>query len=92
MVKENAVPKFYKHRPVAFAECDQIAQEIDWLVKIGVLEKNDYSDWAAPIVTAAKPDGSIRNCGDFKITVNPYLEVSQHPLPNVNELFANLQL
>ena len=37
-----------------------------------------------------KPDGSVRLCGDFKVTVSPSLEIETHPLPNPEDLFATL--
>lgn len=37
-----------------------------------------------------KRDGSVRICGDYKVTVNPHLIIDNHPLPTTNELFAKL--
>ena len=70
---------------------DKVGDGINRLVKEGVLEPVEYSDWAAPVVPVRKPDGSIRLCGDYKVTVNPQLEVKQYPLPRPEELFASLQ-
>ena len=38
-----------------------------------------------------KQDGSIRICGNYKITVNPYLEDYRHPIPRIEEIFAALK-
>ena len=62
--KENAVPQFFKPRPVPFALKEKIAEEPRRLEKSGVLEKVEFSNWATPIVPVLKPDGSVRICGD----------------------------
>ena len=64
--------------------------ELDRLEAEGIIEKVDSSEWAAPIVPIPKGDGSIRVCGDYKITINHYLVVDQHPLPKPEELFSSL--
>ena len=37
-----------------------------------------------------KPDGSIRICGDYKLTINRAANPNVYPLPRIGELFANL--
>ena len=61
-------------------------------MKHGVLEKVKYSDGAALIliVPVIKPDSSVRICGDYEVTVNPYLEVDKHPSPKAEHLFPEL--
>ncbi|CAC5395123.1 unnamed protein product [Mytilus coruscus] len=80
-LKEEAVPKFFKPRPIPYALRDKVADEIKRLEKQGILEKIKFSEWGAPIVPVMKPDGSVRICGDYKVTINSCLEVPQYPLP-----------
>ena len=47
----------------------------------GVIKKVATSEWAAPIVTPAKKDGSVRVCGDFQVTINSQLEVDEYLFP-----------
>ncbi len=35
-----------------------------------------------------KQNGSVRICGDFKVTINQVTEIESYPLPRVEELFA----
>ena len=89
-LKPDAKPKFVKARPVAHALKERVNAELDKLLQDGILEKVDYSEWATPKVPIPKKDGSVRICGDFKVTVNPQLEVDQYPLPRIEDIFAAL--
>ena len=89
-VKKDSRPIFCKPRSVPFALKDAISKELDRLESEGILQKVSHSDWAAPIVPVPKGDGSIRICGDYKVTINPYLDIDKYPLPNPNVLFASL--
>ncbi|CAF1690093.1 unnamed protein product, partial [Adineta ricciae] len=88
--KPDATPRFFKPRPIPLAYLDGVKMEIERNVKAGILERIDTSLWAAPIVPVKKPNGSIRICGDFKVTINPQILVDQHPIPSIDELLARL--
>ena len=64
--------------------------EIDRLVAMGYWTPVTESEWATPLIPVVKPDGGIRLCGDYKVTVNPQLAVAQHPLPTNEDLFSKL--
>ena len=89
-LKESATPRFHCPRPVPFAIKDAVGRELDRLEEAGILRKIDHSEWAAPVVPVPKKDGTIHLCGDYKVTINPALQVDQYPLPNPTELMASL--
>ena len=65
-----------------FALRDAVEHELDRLLEAGVVAKVNFSEWAAPIVVVPKKDHRVRICGDYKVTINPVLEVDQYPLPH----------
>lgn len=88
---DNVTPKFFRARPLPFAIKEKVEKELDRLNKLGVIEPIDYSPWGTPIVPVLKKDGSVRICGDFKVTVNPFIEIDPFPLPRIDDLFVKLQ-
>ena len=89
-VREGAQPLFLKARPVPCALKEKVEQELHRLEDEGIIYKVIQSDWAAPVVLVPKKDGSLRVCGDYKVTVNQCADVDQYPLPNTEDLFATL--
>ena len=89
-LKENVTPKFHRPRTVPFALRGAVEQELTRLEEKGILKKVNHSDWGTPIVPVPKKDGKVRVCGDYKVTVNPVLDVDQYPLPKSDDLFATL--
>ncbi|XP_049870353.1 uncharacterized protein K02A2.6-like [Pectinophora gossypiella] len=77
-------------RPLAYALREPVERALDSLVNDGVITPVNTSDWATPIVPVMKKDGTIRVCGDFKITLNKVLEVDRFPLPRVEDLLTKL--
>ena len=90
-LKPNTRPNFCRARSRSsspFALQPRVEEELSRLVEAGILEKVLKSEWASPIVAVPKRDGTLHICGDFKKTVNPFLCVDQHPLPNPEDLFT----
>ena len=86
----DAQPQFFRPRPVPLALRPKGERELERLVQDKVVEPVQFSEWAAPIVPVVKPNGSLRICGDYKVTVNKYAKTEEYPLPRIKDLFAAL--
>ena len=85
-VDPSAKPRYFKPRPVPYVLREKVSQELDRLEAEGTIEKVQFSDCAAPIVTVVKPDKSIRICGDYKVTVNSVSKLDNYPIPKTGDL------
>ena len=89
-LKDNAKPVFKKARPVPLSLKPKIERELDNLEKQGIISRVKSSEWATPIVPVLKSDGSVRICGDFKVSLNQELQVDKYPMPNIQDISVNL--
>ena len=89
-INPEVEPKFYKPRPLPHALRSKVEDELNRLETDGVIVPVQHSDWATPIVPVLKPDGSVRICGDFKLTANVATKLETYPLPRINDLFTSL--
>ncbi|XP_053698952.1 uncharacterized protein K02A2.6-like [Sabethes cyaneus] len=89
-LKPNNKPIFLKARSIPFAIRDTVEREIENMVKNGILVKVEHSAWATPVMPVMKSNDRVRLCGDYKVTINKYLNIDEHPLPTIDELFANM--
>ena len=89
-VEAGATPRYYSARSVPYALSEKIERKLDRLQKEGIIEPITFSEWAAPIVPVSKQDGSVRICGDYKLTVNKVAKPDSYPLPRIEDLFARL--
>ena len=83
-------PRFFKYRTVPYSMRGKVEQELDRLQRQGVLTPVAFSDWAAPIIPVLKKDGSVRICGDYRLTVNQAAKLETYPLPKINDLLTSL--
>ena len=56
MLRPEAVPKFYKPRPMPYAMRPKVEATLAQMVAEGNIEKVDCSDWATPVVSVMKPE------------------------------------
>ena len=89
-VDDQVKPRFLKARSVPYSMEDKVDAELERLVKEGIIEAVEYSDWAAPIVPVLKRNGQLRICGDYKCTINRAVKVDTYPIPNIEELYVKL--
>ena len=84
--KPDTTPKFYRARQPPHALREAMEEELSRLQRDGIVEPVDHSDWATPIVPVRKRDGTVRICGDYKITVNKVCKGDNHPIPLIEDL------
>ena len=89
-VSDNAKPYFCRYKPIPHALRHKVELELQRLVEQRVIEPVESSEWAAPIVPVLKPDGTVRICGDYRLTINRAAKPDTYPLPRVEDLFATL--
>ena len=83
-------PRFFKARPVPYSLRAKVDTKLSRLQEQGVIEPVKFSHWAAPVVPVVKKDGTIRLCGDYKVTVNTVAKPDTYPLPRIEDIFASL--
>ena len=79
--EETCQPSFHKPRQVPYEPYPKVEADLTRVEKDGKLSKVECSEWATPIVPVVKRNGSVRVCGDFKVSVNLVLRAEQYPLP-----------
>ena len=94
-LKSGAHPVYRKARPVPYALLPLVDRELERWISEGVAEKADPeqrpSGWGTPLVPVLKPNGQVRLCANYSLTVNPQLRVDPYPLPAPEDLFANIR-
>ena len=89
-VKSDVIPKFCRARTVLFALKKPVEVALQKMEEQGIISPIQFSSWAAPIVPVVKQDGTVRICGDYKVTINPALLVDSYPIPLVEDLYASM--
>ena len=93
-LKVGAQPRAYPARPVPLPLQAAVADELDRLVRMDILEPVEPTktpiQWATPIVPVIKANGQVRVCGDFKLTLNKWVQTDNYPLPRFEDIVAKL--
>ena len=85
---EHDRPIHVRQYPLPHSKIDVIGDEVDAMLKLGVIEPA-ASPYSAPIVLVQKKDGSNRFCLDYR-KLNQATIFDAEPMPDVDHLFAKL--
>jgi hypothetical protein len=88
-LKPDAKPKRVRPYRLSPLETENLKEELDKLLKLGIIEKGGYSNWSSPIIMLKKKDGSYRIVADFRY-LNSQSETLNYPLNNIDELLDTL--
>ena len=64
-LKDNIKPVFQKAHPVPYSLRPAVEKELKRMEDKGIIEPIEVSEWATPIVSVPKTDGSVRVCGVY---------------------------
>ncbi|XP_046803807.1 uncharacterized protein LOC124419231 [Lucilia cuprina] len=84
----DAAPIKCKHYPLSPPRQEEAFQEIERLLKLGVIEESN-SPWCSPAVLVRKP-GKVRLCIDSR-KLNEVTKKDSYPLPHINGLLSRLK-
>ena len=87
-VDQQVPPSFHRPRPVPFALKQKVEAKLERLEREGIIRPRKSSQWAAPIVAVPKSDGSVRLCGDYKVSANKAIVCDTHPIPRSEDIFT----
>ena len=86
----NVKPYHARPYPVPHSQEKKLKAEIERLCEYGVLRKTNSSEWACPMFTISKPDGSLRSLADLR-EVNKVIRRKPFPLPKITDMLQKLE-
>lgn len=83
----------YAARSLPFAMKGMVENELQRLLKLGIIYPVDNPTMAAPIVPVVKQKGAtnpIRICGDYSLTLNKIIDRDQYCVPRLEEILEKV--
>ncbi|MEL7520459.1 MAG: retropepsin-like aspartic protease/reverse transcriptase, partial [Cyanobacteria bacterium J06553_1] len=82
---QDAKPVFKTPYRLTNREQQEMEKQLTELLRIGIIRPS-LSEWGAPVLFAAKKDGTLRMCVDYR-GINALTQKIRYPLPRIEELF-----
>ena len=89
-LKEGVEPHSQRHYPMPRIHRDVFKKDLDRLVKLGVLERTNESEWGSPTFIIPKKDGTVRFISDFR-RLNQKIKRKPYPLPRISDTLQQLE-
>jgi transposase InsO family protein/exonuclease VII small subunit len=86
----NEKPYHAKPYPIPHSQEKKLREEVERLVKYGVLRKINRSEWACPMFVITKPDGSLRSLADLR-ELNKRIKRKPFPIPKITDMLQKLE-
>jgi hypothetical protein len=87
-LEPGAKPPFRRPYRMSPLELDELKKQIQGLLDKGWIRPSQ-SPYGSPVLFAAKADGSLRMCIDYR-ALNAVTRKSRYPLPRIDEMFDRL--
>lgn len=87
-LQEGAKPVYRPPYRMSPKELDELKSQIQGLLDRGWIRPS-HSPFGSPVLFAAKPDGSLRMCIDYR-ALNAMTVKSRYPLPRIDEMFDRM--
>lgn len=87
--EDGAKPPYKPPYRMSPKELDELKAQLQGLLDKGWIRPS-HSPYGAPVLFAAKADGSLRMCIDYR-ALNAITKKSRYPLPRIDEMFDRLR-
>lgn len=87
---DDATPVIHKPYPVPFSLKEKVEKELERLCNENIIQKVEKLKWGSPIVVVPKQSGEIRICGNYAVTINPYIRTDHYQIPIIDDILANV--
>ena len=86
----TAAPYHSKAYPVPYSQEQKLKEKVDRMCKQGIMRKINHSEWACPMFTISKPDGSLRSLADLR-ELNKRIRRHPFPFPKIQDMLQKLE-